>query len=236
MDFAKFVSLLKEAALYFARTDTLGDKFEGARGIAQRQNEWRVYSLNYFRELLRNPPGPPIPIDEEEVEKEAQKLFSQAEALMAAEIEHTYVSCWHFNDVESEALWHLYCPPGAAGVCIRTTFGALDAALSSKQEIKFGRVQYIDFRKNFAGTYDRIFWKRKSLSHETEVRGVIVYRDGGSSLLGLRIPIDLQACILAVIPSPFGPTWFPDVLRETVARFGFALPIVQSELAAEPFI
>lgn len=40
MDFEKFISLLEERAPYFARADKLGDKFEGASGISQRQDEW----------------------------------------------------------------------------------------------------------------------------------------------------------------------------------------------------
>lgn len=39
MDFTKFVALLKDNALYFARADHLGDPFEGARGLAEREAE-----------------------------------------------------------------------------------------------------------------------------------------------------------------------------------------------------
>lgn len=34
MDLAKFLALLEDRALYFARADKLGDPFEGAAGIA----------------------------------------------------------------------------------------------------------------------------------------------------------------------------------------------------------
>jgi hypothetical protein len=50
MDFAKFVAMLKDRALYFARADMLGDQFEGARGLARKKVEWDEYRLAYFRE------------------------------------------------------------------------------------------------------------------------------------------------------------------------------------------
>lgn len=237
MDFPKFVAMLKDGALYFARSDLLGDRFEGARGIASREAEWREFSLEYFRHGYRNPPDGHAPPPEEEIEKEAQRLYQDTQRVFMSDIRSTYVNCWHHNDVESEALWKLYCPGEAAGVCVRTTFAALDAAIPTGQGVKFGHVQYLNFKKQFAGTYDRIFWKKKSLSHEAEVRGIIEkrIRNGVVGPPGIKVPVDLEACIQAVIPAPGAPSWFGEVLAETVRRFQMDLPIVQSELAEEPF-
>src|SRR5262249_7403023 len=223
MDFAKLVAMLMDKAIYFPRADTLGDPFEGARGIAYRREEWKQYAMSYYRDLLTNLPPPHVNTrSAHEVEVEALRLHEEIEKLSARDVKEQFVTCWHSNDVESEALWRLYCPALTPGVCVRTNFGLLDRALKSDEEIRFGHVQYVDFKTDFAGTYDRIFWKRKSLGHEAEVRGVIHPRaqgPNGAEATGLLVPVDLEACIQSVIVSPFAAPWFEDVVRRTLDNF-----------------
>jgi hypothetical protein len=76
--------------------------------------------------------------------------------------------------------------------------------------IRFGCVNYIDFKKRFAGTYDRVFYKRKSLSHEAEVRGVLNSGRSSPDAVGVSVPIDLERLADRVVVSPFAPTWFSD--------------------------
>ena len=45
MDFAKFVALLEQRAIYFARADRLGGTFEGAAGITDRRPQWDAGSV-----------------------------------------------------------------------------------------------------------------------------------------------------------------------------------------------
>lgn len=236
MDFSKFVALLKDGAIYFARADHLGDPFEGARGLAERKEEWKAYCLEYFRQAIRTAPGRTEEISPERMQEESECLFRDFEAVGEREIRNTYVSCWHANEGESEALWRLYAPPPTTGIAIRTTFGALDGALCGSFDIMFGHVQYVNFAKGFAGTYDRIFWKRASLRRETEVRGVIT-KDWTSTSdePGLFVPLDLSLAIKAVVTSPFAPRWFDAVVRETMQRFGVDAPAESSGLVAEPF-
>lgn len=68
------------------------------------------------------------------------------------------------------------------------------------------------------------------------MRGVIVHRDGdNAAATGINVKLDLRRAVDAVVPSPFAASWFEGVLRETIARFGFDLPVEQSLLLAEPF-
>lgn len=238
MDFSKFAALLKDRSVWFARADTLGDQFEGARGVKSREAEYQAYMLDHYRRLMRNPPPGAQPPSEEIIEREAQRLYRDWEAIGKRGILRTFVSCWHSQAIESEALWRLYCPPGSAGVCVRTTFGKLDPALRTKYEVRFGHVLYIDFKERYAGTHDRIFWKRNSLSHEAEVRAVIEVwpeKADTSEELGLNIPVDLSTFAQEVLLSPFAPAWFEDVLKETLHRYGVALSVSKSALVEEPF-
>jgi hypothetical protein len=83
------------------------------------------------------------------------------------------------------------------GLAIQTTAQLLMEAISDDPQVKIGHVQYIDFRHGFAGIHDRIHWKRKSLSHEAEVRAVMVRHDRQDDL-GLTMPADLQHAIILI--------------------------------------
>lgn len=237
MDFAKFVALLKDRAIYFSRTDCLGDHFEGARGLVERQNEWKEYCLDYYRKAYTNLPGGiKSNKSSEEIEQEAERLHEEVAQALKGELNRTFVSCWHNNDVESEAIWRIYCQNSTAGIALQTTVGKLYSSLDQEKFVKFGHVKYVDFRKHFSGSYDRIFWKRKSLSHEAEIRAVYQYPPGEKcDIVGVNISIDLENAIERVIVSPFSPPWFSNVLEETMSRFGVKIPVVKSELLEEPF-
>lgn len=235
MDFAKFVALLEHRAIHFARADQLGDKFEGASGITERLPEWEAFYLDFFREAIRTAPrAADSTLSAEEVESQAVRLLQQFNSLAEQNRMRTLVSCWHANSVESEALWRLYCPPPTAGVAIRTDVMALKKSLADDSNIEIGRVQYVDFRKSFAGLHDRIFWKRKSLSHEAEVRAVI-RKFEPQDLPGLFVGADLPRLMQAVVPSPFAPMWFSALLKATMDKFEVDATIVDSELLSEPF-
>ena len=86
IDFTKFVSLLDLKALYFPRSDLLGDPFEGA----MPRDNFRFYSLLYGT--------PPItPEGLQEISQLRQELRKRV-----------YINCWHMNERESFAMWNLY--------------------------------------------------------------------------------------------------------------------------------
>lgn len=234
MDFAKFTALLDQRAIYFARADKLGDRYEGAAGITGRQLIWDTFYLDFFRQAIKTAPGQTKQPTDQHIERKAARLLADFTAASERDRLCSFVSCWHSNNVESEALWRLYCPPSSSGVAIRTDAGSLMRSLDDDPKIRIGRVQYVDFRKGYAGLHDRVFWKRMSLSHEAEVRAVIK-EPQPQDQSGLLIPVDLTQLFLAIVPSPFASPWFPDILKATMRRFDVDAPIVSSELLSEPF-
>jgi hypothetical protein len=235
MEFAKFVAILRDKALHFSRADYLGDRFEGARGVVAKKAEWDEHCLQYFRRAITEPPpGMTCGLSSDEVEREANRLLKEFEKTGELDLGRTYVNCWHENEGESEALWRLYCPPPTSGIAILTDYSNLNLSLGDNPDIEIGRVQYIDFQKQFSGTYDRIFWKRKSLSHENEVRAVIEHFQP-SDETGILVPIDISKLIKAVVISPFAPAWFKAVLEEVMIKFEVQAPIIDSDLTAQPF-
>ena len=234
MDFAKFVAMLEQRSIHFARADVLKDAFEGAAGIADRRPQWDAFYLDFFRDAISTAPGQKEPPSSEHVEQEAARLLREFSTIGERDRRRTFVSCWHANIGESEALWRLYCPPPMMGVAIHTNARLMIEALGDDPQIKLGRVQYVDFRKSFAGFHDRIYWKRQSLKHEAEVRAVIQRFDVQEDF-GLAIPADLQKLLLLVVPSPFAPGWFTSLVETTMRRFDVDAKVVQSELLSEPF-
>jgi len=232
MDFAKFMSMLEHGILYFARADMLGDPFEGAAGIVDRKPKWDEFYRNFFYTSVLTAPSSILP--KEEADRQAQQLFEDFEKIRQRKRLSSFVSCWHSGDGESEALWRLYSPPQTMGVCIQTDVRSLRESWGDNAHIKLGKVQYIDFREKYAGFYDRIFWKRKSLSHEAEVRAVLDLHDPREDM-GLHIPVDLNKLLHAVIPSPFAPEWFGVLVSSVLKRYGIETKLVASELLLQPF-
>ncbi len=235
MDFAKFVALLDTRSIHFARADVLGDSFEGATGIAERRQHWDSFYLDFFRRAVGTAPGRREPPSTEYVEREAARLLSELSTIGEKDRRRSFVSCWHANTGESEALWRLYCPPPMMGIAIETKVQLLTEALGNNPQIRLGRVQYVDFRKAFAGLHDRIYWKRKSLSHEAEVRAVIQRFDAQDEM-SLSMPVNIEKLLLSVVPSPFAPGWFALLIKSTMNRFGVDANVTPSELLSEPFI
>jgi hypothetical protein len=237
MDFAKLVCLAKDRALYFARADQLGDRFEGAKGLQHMKQTYDEHYLRFFRDSVRHPPAGYIcQLSEEEIDKAAQHLLKNFEVANRAAIRSTFVSCWHESEHESEAQWRLYCPLGSAGVALCTTYSALKNSLGDDLSITIGRVTYLDFSKTFAGPNDWIFRKRHSLSHEKEVRAITWQpHESSADTLGLQHHVDIGQLIQKIVISPFAPSWFEGTLRDTLKRYGVIAQIVESELATIPF-
>lgn len=232
MDLSKFLHLLETKSLFFARADNLGDPFEGASGVADREGEWNSYYLDFFSRAVRSPPSGNPP-SEAEVRANAAKLLAQIRASAEADRKSTFVSCWHANDGESEALWRLYCPPNSAGVALETTAERLTASLDDP-DIELGEVQYVDFQKSFAGIHDRIFWKRSSLKHEAEVRAVFKHRFGEEST-GVTRLVDIEKLCVSIVPSPFIASWLGPLIKSVTERYALELNVARSELLAQPF-
>lgn len=235
MDLAKFVSLLRDRSIYFARADHLGDSWEGAKGAQNNKGAWDTHYLRFFQEAIRNPPeGYKCEKSDDEIEAEANQLLEQLESSGSADLRMTYVSCWHENETESEALWRLYCPPQTAGIVIRTTFADLKRVFDNDFSVRIGRVRYVDFRTQFAGINDAIFRKRKSLQHEQEVRAVI-RRHPGKETSGLTRHVELAALIKEVVVSPFSPAWFESIVSDLLRRYELPVSVKTSELLSQPF-
>lgn len=235
MDFSKFVAMMQQGGLHFTRASNFEDPFEAAAGMASKEPSWDNHYLEFFKQAVTTPPPgyPPQSKTENEVTEEAKRLLREVKSAYAR-ARDLLISCWHLNRVESEALWRIYCAPGAPGVAIQTDVVRLWNALENEVGGNVGRVQYIDFKKGFASGDQRIYCKRSSLAHECEVRAVLP--NNMECPLGSRlINCDLNDLIETVVISPFAPPWFMQIVEETVSRFDYEFQVKESEISEAPF-
>lgn len=242
MDFAKYVAMLKSSSIHFARLDTLGDPFEGSlsraeyehwKGVAEAGEkngdlppEWRG---RYFDVLMSNT-------------RRARK--------------ESYVSCWHMNRGESEAMWKLYGSTGSA-IAIRSTYRDLASALPAEFEPQehsgpfLGIVQYADHHVDDlprGNIFHAIMFKRLSFAHEQECRAVIRRRSPKNQVLstpwrvldtyppGVAVPVALESLVQKVVVSPSAPGWFAETVAHVTALYGLVFTVEQSSLAVEPYL
>ena len=109
MDFSKFVAMLVNGGLYLSRLDRLGDIYEGWVPKPKKG-----HYAGFF-------------VQEEMARDTELRKRSSVDRLSY------YVSCWHANDEQSDAMWKLYVK-GAEGIAIRTTCRNLQASLTDTPE------------------------------------------------------------------------------------------------------
>lgn len=234
MDFTKFVSLLQTKSLFFSRADMFDDVFEGARGLLKNKPIWDKYYLNYFIHAIKTAPGEEERNrSEEDILKDAKRLLIQFNSKDKTS-SNTFISCWHENKYESEAMWKLYTSSLEQGIAIRTTYKRLYHSLGRNPYISIGRVNYIDYSQQFARHSSTYWFKRKSFEHEKEVRA-ITYDRNLKEETGKMIPVDLSSLIDKVYLSPTSQKWFYDLLKDVMDKYNLKKKIIFSDLKETPF-
>ena len=234
MDLGKFIHLISTGKLHFASTDSFEDPFEGAKGIAERKEKWDSFYLSFFREAIRTiPDATKEMLEPEHIEKESHRLLTELNQSGDGQRRHTFISCWHCNPYESEAMWKLYSVNTKNAVAIQTTAAHLYEALDRNPSVKIGKVKYVDFNNRFASINGAYWYKRKSFEHEREVRAIIV--DYSTSTSGLSIPISINSLIDHLFISPYAPKWFEEVVHSVVEKYKLHIPVVHSDMTQRPF-
>lgn len=201
---ATFIDILQKRKMFFPRLNKFDDDpYEGSVPIAVR---------NYLnRSLIRTPPPNEIV---EKFERDAQAAC---------------VSCWHINNGESAAMWKLYAHK--SGVATQSSFDRLSRGFRYKV-LKMGCVDYIDFHNvsDLPSLLHPEFQKRKSFSHEQELRLVIYEPDRTKYKDGKYVPILFDKLVEQVYVSPTEPPWLAEVVRKELGQYAVVAKVIRSEL------
>ena len=234
MDLAKFISLIGKKKLYFASLESFEDIFEGAKGTVNRKGIWDGFYSDFFKKAIQTVPGMNREdLTDEYIEKNSMWLLSEWGAMGELERKNVFVSCWHCNQYESDAMWKLYSANVKNALAIQTTGRQLFEALGKDPSVKIGKVRYIDYTKQFAPINGAYWYKRKSFEYEQEVRAVTHVRK--AACCGIEKDVDIEKLITGIYISPYAPKWFEDVVRDITEKYGLNKPIFYSEMAAKPF-
>jgi hypothetical protein len=149
MDLSKLIDLLSRGELFLCRLDLLGDPHEGSI------TKPTFFDRQVFLDKIAAPGATPRIIE-----------LNQRNRMT------TFVSCWYFDNFESEAMWRLYCSDNRGGA-IQSTYSKLAQSLSSDPFLYIGLVNYIDYETEWFpsnNAYYAPMHKRKAFRHESEVR------------------------------------------------------------------
>ncbi|MGD6964553.1 hypothetical protein ACQCVB_20330 [Fictibacillus phosphorivorans] len=214
MDFSKFVNLLDTKSIFFTKPSKFRDPYEGA------------FSEQDFIRIIGEPVSY-IPDIKYDYDQRRESLIKESRILL----DFVGVSCWHLNNTESAAMWDLYLRSGE-GIAIKSNIVKLIDSLHSL--VSFGQVQYIDYFKDMASnnTYESLFYKRSSFSHENEFR-IIHFEDIDNPCFqeyGALLSCDLNHLIEEIYVAPTAPQWFVQTVASVVKMYKIDKPIKQSSL------
>ena len=222
LDFTKFVSFLDKGSIFFPRADKLGDPFEGSYSKFNVAMRPAIY-------------GDTIP----------EHALQQISNFVRECRRFTLISCWHWSDHESAAMWSLYSK-ASDGLAIKTTFEALARCFKANDDIFIGKVNYVDYEKTFIREDNLMapfLYKRRSFEHECEVRALtqnIPSREGTTDLsrdvyhIGAYYEVDLSILVKEVVVAPSSPDWFLELVQSVAQLYDFNVPIRRSSLAEDP--
>lgn len=209
----KFLVLLKSSQLFFAKASNFEDPFEGDYGVAAKQQIRDLYGDGQY---LRD--------------------FNTFDFLR----QHTYISCWHESQHESDAMWKLY----GNAIAIKAKFSSISMLLNwSETEIKYsGRVNYIDYaieHVNVESSYLPYFFKRLSFAHEREVRFLIQehrndWNEYPSPALGKLAQLNINSDFEEIVLSPTMDPHAASAIEQVVRQAGVSITVRRSTLLNRP--
>ena len=218
LDLAKFISLIKEKALFMTRADKFEDQFEGAVCSFEDSDKYDEALKEYYSEFIEG-----IQVSDQLVQNEHYAIQMIRK--------NSFLSCWFEGSYESIAMWRLYASgKDSKGVAIKTTVGRLKKAVGRYVEV--GRIKYIDYSKEWPNANEALWRKRLSFEYEHEVR-VRVITIGGLSQTPpdfMLLPVDLDVLIESVFVSPMAGTWFKEVVEDVLKKYGLVKVVFHSAL------
>jgi hypothetical protein len=239
MDFSKFVDLLFSSELHFARSDLLGDPFEGALPETHAKAWDAMLQASLSENRAERMPTGWADMTHEQIIAVGNMITQVAQRSR----QDMLISCWHMNEYESAGMWSLYSKTNES-ICIQTRYNLIAEELPDSCFL--GAVSYINYEKDWIDVrniFNRFLHKRKSFEHEREVRSVL-WRINGSppkedpritySNDHARVKVELSKICESIYVNPNSPRWFANLVEQVVAKAGLRIPVRQSSLARDP--
>jgi hypothetical protein len=201
MDLSKFLSLIHQKAIFFAKASSYEDSLEGMPTeldgfVGSDVSELLDVAINSLWANLapeaqeEGSKDKVAAIEQARLKHEQRTIrtifgtfpaskFSSYKSVFRAVSDWVDISCWHTDatDVESMAMWKIY-GGSAASVCVESTVGDLVLAMEIPDDVEVhaGLVSYLDYENDYVGNDDPLkvfFQKSKYYEFEKELRFVL---------------------------------------------------------------
>ena len=180
------------------------------------------------------------------ISSEIREKASDFRWFIEALVKNTTINSWHLNENESAAMWKLYLVSNE-GIAIQSTFNRLKNSILGEQEVRIGKVRYIDYENDVISDenlFNPFLYKRKSFEHELELRAIVsIFPNKTATILdiikptienGIYIPVDLETLIETIWLAPTCPTWLKELVTSVTKKYGLNKDIFPSKLNAKP--
>jgi hypothetical protein len=220
MNLAKLISLIQTQQLHLSRLDQLADPYEGTT------TKQTAAGIDAWLKKIGSTEG-----------------YNGMRPLLQQGRKSTFVSCWHANEHESEAMWRLYGGQ-SGGVALQTTYAHLVNSIETLGEIYLGLVSYVDYEKVAfpdANAFYPVMHKRASFAHEREVRLVWYWGsppEPDAPPASLSIPWKIEELCQRIYVDPSAPTYYYEAVKSVLSSMSPALAsrLEWSQMKAEPFV
>jgi hypothetical protein len=228
MDLPKLLALIVKRELYLRRLDLMPDKFEGLFPSKMSTALEAAYSAAL---------GP----------TDAKGIAEMMVGNARLHRKRLYVSCWHLGNVESEAMWRIYCGAGG-GAAIVLPYKKLSASIIASSNALpnhayLGVVRYLDYDTDLMdprNLFNAALHKRRQFAYEQEARIAKLWVDPAATAPdqeppSISIPWDIGV-VDRIVVSPYAGEWYVETVRAVVERLapGLGAKVVHSPMAQDP--
>lgn len=211
MSFEKYVSLLAEDGLFFARAAMFKDQWEGAL------HGWDMAEPQFWGGR------------DSESDKVRQMGKDMRRWIM--------VNCWHMSDTDSPTMWGQYATEN--GVAVRSTYRRLRDSLNDfPHSIYIGEITYSQEPWQGGGFFGAFMRKREAYKDERELRALAWpspdWKGNEPGAGGVIVQVDLGVLVESIWLNPGMPEWLGVTVEKVTQKYGLMSAIKRSPLATPP--
>lgn len=219
IELEKFISLMETSELYFCRADYFrnDDPFEGTFPKVEYDNIVKHQGKDVARNLF--------------------EITSK----------DTFINCWHLSDFENLAMWRLYSR-NDKGIALQTDIQSFKESFeNSDKEIFAGKVQYIDYEKDYfygRSEYDHksgngftaYIHKRIIYDYEKEYRAICTDPNDGINKKGIKIKVILNKLIHNIYLAPNSIDANYKLVTDIVKNICNDINVMRSSFNSTPYL
>ncbi len=250
----KFVSMLKNQAIWFSRPQYFEDPHEFTMDESSQRElfQWKLdsFAREYNRAVTSNRKSfvtasssmiTGLPIDKDgKIEKGLIKLSDLSDSLLSSirkDIqkwqESFCISCWRYSPYDSVAIWNQYATL-KEGIAIVVDLDGMRKSFRKFGDIRLTVIDYRDFSdsSNEPMRFNPLGYKDVRYASEEEAR--FYFRAELGDLKGVPVAFDISEVVKEIHLSPDATGEFKSIIQDLLNKYNLNIPLVESSLGRVP--